>query len=399
MGGSDIQTRLFNDAYRVLSDPERRKAYDHQLAGAGEATIPTGTDQPAADRAPYAEPEPEPWGADDEWREDSGSTAPTGAQSREGGDRPTWLTAALAQTPIKVSPSFDQGLKAYRIALAVWGVFAVATMAAAFIHGRDGVVIAPIAVALMLAPILPPLFNRPEAAKAGLCGVVGAVGIVLWGTGSNQPGATAALSWLTALGWIAVVFVARRRGRVTVLNRRLGPTESLEYNQWGTPGASRAGKMERYAARATAQQLEPIFVIPGAKVIHSLGWPGRPDLSIDHGILCGDRLALISSQAWPPGTYTMDNHGFVLRDGWHFPGGETYLPHAVVAWRQRLPHLQVAAFIVVHTTSPGAAVRVHVSTTASMAVVRGEDAAEQLGGWLAPAAGHLDRRMFAQLLG
>jgi Mce-associated membrane protein len=57
-GGSTAQFRLFNEAAEVLLDPERRKAYDEQLAATAPAVeVPSSIDlPPAAEGSPKSRP-------------------------------------------------------------------------------------------------------------------------------------------------------------------------------------------------------------------------------------------------------------------------------------------------------------------------------------------------------
>lgn len=400
VGGTDRQTRMFNEAYRVLSDPDARADYDRELAG--EPTHDTSTadnDSGSAGAQTPPEPEPEPWGTDDEWdEEDTQQTVPgPGPQPRRG--RPTWHTVALLKTPVQVFPSFDQALRAYQIALAVWGAITVATLVVFVLDGGAGGVIGPITIALMLIPTLPPLLNHPGLeTQFNKAGYVAAVVLLVYGAGTPTKPVRGVFAWLCVLAFIAAVVLAKRRAKIVALNRQFGPTETLEYNRWGQPGQHSSNQVARYAARSTEQQLQPLYDIPGAKILHGVAWPGRPDLGIDHGVLCGDRLALISSQAWQPGTYTMDNYGNLLRNGFHYPGGEIYLPHAAGAWHRQLPNLQVAAFVIAHPSDPGAGLRVHITPSQVLSVLTAETVAEHIGAWIAPAAGSVDRYTLARLL-
>lgn len=78
---ADRRFRLYSQAAEVLLDPERRAAYDAELATAAEGESPPPESAPAAEPAP-AQPEPEPAPAP---REASGSRSV-----------PTWLLAGLA---------------------------------------------------------------------------------------------------------------------------------------------------------------------------------------------------------------------------------------------------------------------------------------------------------------
>jgi len=51
-GGSTKQFRLFNEAAEVLLDPERRKAYDEQLASRAEKSAPRADDEKATSTVP-----------------------------------------------------------------------------------------------------------------------------------------------------------------------------------------------------------------------------------------------------------------------------------------------------------------------------------------------------------
>jgi hypothetical protein len=104
----------------------------------------------------------------------------------------------------------------------------------------------------------------------------------------------------------------------------------------------------------TAELLENYVTrIPGARIFHSLRWPGARRADVDHAVLCGRRLMLIDSKHWPPGFYTFAPNGNLLRNGNPFRGSEIHLPHAVSGYQRLLPGYDVRGLILIHPNRRG----------------------------------------------
>jgi Mce-associated membrane protein len=82
LGPGDRRFRAYNDAAEVLLDPERRAAYDAELAVADEAPA----DEPAPELTPEPEPEPEP---------DPDPVVDEGEHEDEPSGIATWLVTAV----------------------------------------------------------------------------------------------------------------------------------------------------------------------------------------------------------------------------------------------------------------------------------------------------------------
>jgi Mce-associated membrane protein len=117
-GQGSSQFRLFNEAADVLLDPERRAAYDAELAGESGGVSPAEepseeTDEPAAEAEAEAEEEPATAPADAPAEEPAAPAEPAEATTSTG------LLAALGRIPVLV--------------LAILGVLAVASLVLAVV--------------------------------------------------------------------------------------------------------------------------------------------------------------------------------------------------------------------------------------------------------------------------
>jgi hypothetical protein len=188
-----------------------------------------------------------------------------------------------------------------------------------------------------------------------------------------------------------------------------GPVQVYEHNMFGTPGA----RLQQAAARgqvshqqanagiageqASASLLQTVLAMPGAKLLHSLPWPGRPKADVDHAVVCGRAVALIDSKLWQAGTYDVSNRGSVCCNGQPVRDKRVRIAAAVGAWRRVLPAgTRVAGFVLAHPGGDGA-VRFTNTHAGGVRLCTGQDAAEAIGAFLLPEAGRVDRRVLYRL--
>ena len=98
--------------------------------------------------------------------------------------------------------------------------------------------------------------------------------------------------------------------------------------------------------RLLERHLLPGF--PAARVLTGLSLGGRftRSLDVDHAVLCGDRLAVLSSVQVPDGVYTWD--GQVLNSG-RAVAAPPVLGPAMVTLQRRLPNVTVGGLVLVMT--------------------------------------------------
>lgn len=206
----------------------------------------------------------------------------------------------------------------------------------------------------------------------------------------------------SALLGIGSGFMVRRslaqRKSALELDAEMSRPLVLESNLYGRPGGTGrplSGK-ERYVRSLTGRVVEPLVsLIPGAKLLHMLESPNG-DI-VDHGVLVGHRLVLMSGQVSPPGKYTCDSYGDLLCDGNPVPFEGAELELAAKEWRRALPGVEVAPVLVLHQASPGT-LRVVLPSQYPLTVIPAEELLQVVGEWLAPEAGVIDRFLLRRLL-
>jgi hypothetical protein len=294
-------------------------------------------------------------------------------------------------------------------ALAVWLILAVGPYVYSSLHEGWSVPIG-LLLAAMTVIGLPPHwrerlpFHRPITG----CGVVGALGLVIIALpflSTSFP--TVLRVWVfTIVAGIVLVRVLTARWSVArELDVAIGKRATYDANVWGRPGEPLVD--DGYSAplpdsavlrhRRTARILEEVVTaLPAAKLIHGarIG-----DLTVDHLVIAGDCLAVVSSAVGPPGTYTLDLYGAVLRNGQPFGGHDLGLKAAVAAWQARLKGFAVRGFVVIHPAVEGQGqITVGAGSDAAIMCLPARSAAEAMTGWLGPEGGVLNRQLLYDIL-
>ena len=417
VGGSDAQTAIFNHAYEVLTSPEKRQAYDEELAALRTDRRPPG--QPA-----QQEDEEEAWGADDVWGEPPPPPPPSAPRSTPTGVRKmSWWRESFDDLELTITPPAGNARRFYLYSLLVWLLVLIpAIVTVAVLGGWQ----TSILLGLLLVLVVPPrwLAKVPFRRLLFVAAVISVIGVGLVAVDSllagllpdrgvlgysrpQQPWSWLVLTWsaLVLIGALTVRQLAKRWDRAHALDQLVSPTVAVEFNLYGRPGErlfdmsagrSAQGNFGSVGARRAAQLLEPLLQIPGAKILHGLPWPGQQGLVVPHALVCGDRIALIEPQNWSAGSYSFDSYGALLRNGLHFSGGEMPFAGAVDEWRKLIPDASIFGFVVVESTSFG---RCDLPPShANLAFTAPDSAVEDVGEFLAKGAGKVDRKIVAGLI-
>lgn len=383
-GSNSGMFRLLRTAYETLTDPTQRKAYDDGLDGAEPPPAPAAdtASEPTFDEAADAEPT-----AADTWRFTDGTARSMVVEP----EQLTWWSRVDPDAPVVVDPPYGQGRRAAGAAALV---FLAATVTMTVTHL---VALVPLVAggALIVAAYLRAYRetdNSTPASVVGLIAVVGTGGYMYLGVKPLAP--VLGFGCLAAL--VAAVVLAYRCGQSALLDR-LAPREAVAQVEYGRPGESHVSDDDRFGERMGADALMALTYLPGVRLFHGVG--GAADGSaVDHAVTCGRRVALVESRYWEPGRYSWTPHGALLRDGRHFPGGETGL-HTTVAGYQRMLGADVAVrgFIQVVASRPGSVTLDDGPTDVTL----GDPQAivEELGDWFLQTGpvNVVDRRLLLRL--
>lgn len=336
-GGNSGMFRLLRTAYETLTDPLQRKAYDDRLGSTESEPAPAEDAAPSEETAESDEPVAGTWQFAD-------GTARSMVVEPE---QLTWWSRVDPEVPAVVDPPYRQGRRAVAAAVLV---FLAVTVTMAVTHLVALVSVAAGAV-LIVAAYLRAYRERDNstvAAVVGLVAVVGTGGYMYLGVKPLAP--VLGFGCLAAL--VAAVVLSYRYGQSALLDR-LAPPEAVAQVEYGQPGLSHASDDERFGERMGADALVSLTFLPGVRLFHGLGSPAD-GTAVDHAIACGRRVALVESRYWEPGRFSWTPHGALLRDGRHFPAGETGL-HVSVAGYQRVlgADVTVRGFIMVIASRPG----------------------------------------------
>lgn len=400
VGGSDVQAALFQRAYEVLSDPQKRRVYDEQQR-AGSST----SREPDADRGRSSAEAASTWGVDDVWVDDQAPPRPGSPPREPAPDSvPTSPSGSTTAAGVRqVVPAFNAVRLPYGVAAAIWGASWLVTLVYMSATGWNGFAVASVAVVGVLA--LPwHWFDRIPTIRIGAIVAAAVVAFVCINRGDEEP---PFLWWsLGVLGSLVVVAcLSAARSRTARLNRVISAADVFENNTWGSPGHSIVAESasfggddaHQYATRCTDQALGPIYALEGVKVLHGLWWPNSQERIIDHLVVAGNRVAILESRALPAGEYWCDESGVLLRGQEHFLGGQTWATAAATAWQQQVPRAVVCPFLVAHPIDGGQVLFAGQMQSGIRCVTAASLAAE-LRAFLAEGAGVVDRWVLAGLL-
>ncbi|WP_158887199.1 J domain-containing protein [Amycolatopsis anabasis] len=202
--------------------------------------------------------------------------------------------------------------------------------------------------------------------------------------------------WLAMAAIVVAIgiWLVRRHLTAERANREL-LDEFGEDVVFGRAGADR----DQWGEQLTAELLSRYLTrLPGARIFHSLAWPGSVFADVDHAVLSGRRLVLIESKLWPPGHYSVDETGALWRDDHLFRGGATRLPGAISAYQDLLPEVEIRGAVIIYPMRAG-----RVTTEPEIDVpappMTPEQFVREIGDWLAAKPSTVDGDTFRKVLG
>lgn len=447
-GGTDEVAKRLNEALGVLADSRQRAAYDAVLAleaaaaarRASEAAIRAAHAQAQAQEQAQARAAAQGRAADaaaqtaalhrERERVEAAARARggwTGAREPAGHgaynvfernriDLPAMDWYTRYYPPAEILP--ESGWRAAALRWFAWFLLdAQAVLAALFavglVRGGEPLEWWRMLVLVLLGPgaALAGGWARARARGRGLARyllfLVFAGGILAPALADGRAAMLVASAWLGAYVLMVESFRATaatvRRPRSRLLTRE----ETLAYNHWDLTGPGNTSPAdssnipsEQVADLLTGQLLEKLHVIPGAKTLAPVAFPGDPGRCVGHAVLCGDRLALIDSSFWPGGQYYWWEDHLVCK----LPGRAPELlahafPAAVQEYRRLFPDLQVRGWSVLHRRD-GADVLVNNRAAGeNPPLVTAAALLEEAGNWLGEGQAHtVDRMALSRLV-
>ncbi len=374
--GNSYFFRLIQQAYETLSDPRRRADYDR--SGLTASSAPSSAPPPSAARTggswanvapsvPVIPPEEITW-----W----GRVDPAARISWRARFGPAELLFVLAG-----------GLW---LALVVFG-FTTATLAATGGYGYlvFGVVIAPTVWCLLGA-----VFGRRPAKAAVLWSIVVGVALLLLTWFAETHGIShPATIFGYALGALLLPWLAARFAPYRTRQRI-----DWQANVWQLRAGGRGSVVRsQNAAGLTADLLARYLTrIPAVRVFRD---PSGVGPGIDHLVLCGRRMLLISSVSWPAGRYSLGRSGEVLLEGQPVMSGSLGVTEALRVCRRRFRRAQVRGLVLNWPPQAGGQYLPTSWTPDQDYAVTGPDAlVKDAGSWLADQPTTVHRGMFRALV-
>lgn len=364
-GGSAGMFRLVRQAFETLSDAGTRADYD----GGQRSTSRQGQPEPGPDSADGGEdlvPEMLSWWADVD-----------------------------PEAPVHVSPAFRSGRAVAIASAAGWGCLTGLLAVLWWSQTWPGWVLAFVVVAL---------FSAAAAARFGWSALPAPTG---WTTmltvvvgffaayGSADGELLLAIGgglWLVGFG--VVPWLVSRWLRVRELDAALPAGDLERLRLFGRPAG--ATPDHEIASRLGAEQLSLLCRIPAVRIAHTLCDPETDQLLADHAVICGDQVAVVACRAWPPGSYTLDTYGQLLRNGGPYPTTDLDLGAALTRLRQLLPGLAVFGLLMVHPTE--GVVSVDVEAVEEWTTGCAPEVLDAIGAWLAQQPATVQRRPLLRLL-
>lgn len=296
-------------AYEVLTAAESRQEYDRFLRGVEES--PSGSARRPAKRSASYEPAQQP-GPTQQAKADVSQMLFAQAPVAEASFRPAYGKSILRKTDRRVWPA-----KIMPTTLKVGLVLAVVVFGLSFLQESSGGISYGVAsfVSVMIC-------------AAGLGLVLSAV-VALF----RLPGSRVRADKLVP--------------RDIAMNQVFGePGRGLSGARFGERQAELGRQGERATHALLAETLLPLM--PAARLLHGMQWPGSRHADIDHVMVAGKRIALIDSKQWREGSYWWDNRT-LFRSGKEL--NQLKFGYAVAKMAAAFPDCEVHGWVVVHTAA------------------------------------------------
>lgn len=389
-GGSAALFRVVQEAWTTLGDDARRAAYDRELAGKTSEPPPYEPPQyePPQHEPPQYEPNP---------------NEPPRSEPREDPAAPDVPFDPAG--PLRAVPRFGRWRVVAIVLLLAWLIVVAGPLVIAAVTSPKYLFYGIPLVCLGVAGLPRQWRLRiPFGRVLSRFGVLVAVALLATIVVANSLDTTTRISLYALLGgFVLVRLVTWRWSIARELDRAVDKYSAYEANIWGRPGEPLVddGRLpllppsEVLRVRRTARLLEEVLNLPAAKLIHT---PRVGGLTVDHLLMAGSRVAAVASIVGPPGTYSIDVYGSVLRDGRPF-GGAPALTEAVNAWRRFLRGTEVRGYLVVLPTADGRQGIAAVSAPDSViACLSPATAVAELTAWLQAEGNIVDRRLLYDVL-
>lgn len=385
-GGNAGIFRLLRVAYETLIDEEQRKQYDADLVNSDIEAEPD-SEQPSQPDVVY------PSGPA---FDDGQDTAAPAAGLLVDPERLSWWASARTEGPVQIEPAYARGRWP---AIAAVAAVVVLGICMAFIHSFA--IVALVAGVVVLTGVYLGTSKGADVnTLIGAAAVVALTGVgVYMYTAASAPAVLLGVCYLLLL--VSAAVLTRRFGLIALIDR-LAPPDAIEQYEYGHPGESQRaltpGSDGEIADRFGADALLPLAMIPGVRVFHGLADPdGGPPVS--HAVVCGRRVALLSSKYWPAGAYSWTPHGALMRDGAPVASGDLNLDTTVAVYRQSLAGRvdELRGFVQVIPSDGG---RVAGSTSPTGLMLGDpQTIIDQIGGWFLSAGTPdvIDRRLLIRL--
>lgn len=203
------------------------------------------------------------------------------------------------------------------------------------------------------------------------------------------------------LGWLCAYLVGVETFRATTApprrpraKRLLDPEQVRQRTGW------EFGPSPDTAELLTGQLLAHLDRLPGSRTIHPLAFPWDPNRQVGHGVLCGNRLALLESIHCPGGQYFWWQGRLLAQRPGRDPAdiGNRF-PLAVAGYRRLFPELQVRGWTVFHA-SDGAAMLTNNQAAGQLPrLATAQMALREVGDWLAAGEPNVvDRQALSALV-
>jgi hypothetical protein len=374
--GNSYFFRLIQQAYETLSDPVRRADYDR-----------TGREQAPRPPQPPSTAQPNPWMA--------GPSVPAIPY-----DEIPWWSRVNPDARIRWRARLRPATIGFALVGGSWLVLMAVGLATDNLarSGYYGYLVFGAVVAPTLWCVISALFGRKPVRAAVLWSL--AAGICLIGLAyyvRTQHVATAEPSTLIlyALGALIVPFAAgwyaRSRGQ-----QKIDWYANLWQLRGGWQGANARSADFEQAASLTADLLSRYLTqIPAVRVFRD---PVGFGPNVDHVVLCGRRLVLITSVLWPAGSYTVGRGGELLLAGRPVMTGSLGVTGAVRSARWHFPTARLRGVVLVWSDQSGQPLRTSWEPAGTYAVTGADVLVKDVGGWLAEHPNTVHRGLFRALV-
>jgi hypothetical protein len=375
--GNSYFFRLIQQAYETLSDPARRADYDR-----------TGREQaPRAPRPPQA-------AQTNQWM--TGPSVPAIPY-----DEIPWWSRVNPDARIRSRARLRPAAIGFAVIGGLWLVLIVVGLVTGNLakSGYWGYLVFGVVVAPTLWCVLSALLGRkPKRAAvlwswaAGICLIALAYYVQANHVANGQP--STLLRY--AIGALVIPFVAGWFARSRGQQQKIDWSANLWQLRGGWQGATARSADFEQAASLTADLLSRYLTqIPAVRVFRD---PVGFGPNVDHVVLCGRRLVLITSVLWPAGSYTLGRPGEVLLEGRPVMSGSLGVSAAMRSARRHFPTARLRSIVLIWPDLSGQPLRTSWAPAASYGVAGPDVLVKDVGGWLAEHPNTVHRGLFRALV-